>query len=1176
MTEIIDFQIKPAENGHFSAEIIQRGASEPVAVIPFILPNRLFETYPLRASQLANPTAALELLTETGQHLYQTLFLPNVRQQLDSLSADRIVICIRIASAVDFLEYLPWEALHNGRSFLISLDEFAVTRLPSDGHPLYQVPDVAYPLKSFVLLSMPENLGSAVPDKTDELEMLLLSMDESVRQGKLKVNFESHAEIDAVDQRLSEAFDIFHFVGPGADPESEGGLLLVDDDGAAVETTVADMLHAVRNSESRLRLMILTGYLSCPTDQTASFLKVARGMLRRRIPAVLAQQYAMSEDAGLLLDYQIYSTIGKSGGLTGHISDLRRQLLQMDEPVLQMDALAMVMYLASDAPLNVTTRIDDNGTTSGEQDGLSFQGRSGTFRKFRQEVLFEKTGAVLLYGREGIGKTTLSRRLVRKFKSHFQKAVSLNCRTANFSPELIVRELHKVLDELGMPDLQWTFRNSFPPEKLALRVSALLNNARILVVFDNLEAQVVERNGQNQLRDSGLTQFLETLIFSLKGSSVLLFLTARPVNLVDPKSGLVISLELLEFDRPDSICLTQNLPNLNRLGLEQKLRLHKVCKGLPLAFDYLNICCENAEPAESLLNDWSRSPEPAAAIAEYIIVNLPVSIRELLIQLAAFPVPVDAGVLDWLRRNKPGSNLPENPDNVPAASDAIDADLESLISHINTDPDDSDPDAETVNKLIRLHLIEPIRKKTEILGLSVRPIIRRCCRDLTDPDIWHKHLCSAAAFFQARGQNSDPDRMTLQEIFSQFEAAGLWIEAGEFRKGAEIILKITSEKNQWGLDRLCESQLIRLLEFAEDRLRASIHYRLGRIKFRRFDFHNALQDFLQMQAVSSAADDTAMSGKACLHIGETRLMLEKHADALKDCSAAREHFQKSGELKGLAETARLKGRIHRSLKDFDDAWMSFEEASRIYGDLQDEDGLGEVMHELGLIHADKKEIENAMAHFENAISSFKRTGNQPGIARSLFEIGRISRIKGETRRAVELLEDTRGMMIETDDYKGVAGVEFEIGMIRRDQKEYIRAVRAMEKARKIYEAIEYEKGQADTCFQIGLVYRASSNFKLAVEYLNEAIEMNDHLNNQAGLAESHHGMGLLNLEICEFDTAFFHLVESLMEWLHLKSSRANQLIPDLKALRTQWGGKKFDRAWEERTGKPVPDGFKQG
>ncbi len=159
----------------------------------------------------------------------------------------------------------------------------------------------------------------------------------------MHVDFEDEAKLEILESSLEAGYHILHFTGHGIAPENGGGLLLEDHDGKRLPVSVHEFLASLAKGLSTLRLAVISGCNTAQTLHTGGFRDLARALLAEKIPAVLAMQFAISDTAGLKLAEVLYPKLIAGQSLEAATHAARRALWRRDDPVLQADALAMVL-----------------------------------------------------------------------------------------------------------------------------------------------------------------------------------------------------------------------------------------------------------------------------------------------------------------------------------------------------------------------------------------------------------------------------------------------------------------------------------------------------------------------------------------------------------------------------------------------------------------------------------------------------------------------------------------------------------------------------------------------------------------------------------------------------------------------------------------------------------------
>jgi CHAT domain-containing protein len=311
MPTILDFQIRPRENGDYILQILQRSNSQLLAEASFDYDLSYMTEFEIKRLEFdaKDPYGRLERLKAFGTKLYRKLFTPNVHKLWQNYKdkSDFLVLCLRLAPEASKLEALPWETLFDGEEFLAAGAKTGLSRLPLDISIQNELPSLPPPFKMLAFMSSPLDLQDENRLQLErEQEILLQAVNAPAGQGKLQVDFEDEAKLPILENSLESSYQIFHYSGHGISPENGGGLLLEDSQGKKRPTSVTEFLQAFQKGEKDLRLAVISGCQTARTFHAAGFRDLARGLARRKIPAVIAMQFSISDSAGLLLKSSVW------------------------------------------------------------------------------------------------------------------------------------------------------------------------------------------------------------------------------------------------------------------------------------------------------------------------------------------------------------------------------------------------------------------------------------------------------------------------------------------------------------------------------------------------------------------------------------------------------------------------------------------------------------------------------------------------------------------------------------------------------------------------------------------------------------------------------------------------------------------------------------------------------
>jgi hypothetical protein len=469
MSPILDFHICPQSKDNYSLEVFARGNTNPLATATFEYPLSFTTEFEINRLDVdeKDPVGRMERLTEFGAKFYSKLFTPEVQrvwqQQLDR--SDFLILCLRIAPEAAGLEALPWETLFNGEEFIAAGAKTGMSRLPMDIPPQEELPALPPPLNMLAFIASPLDLKENERLQIErEQEILLQAVNTPAGQGRLSVDFEDEAKLPILENSLEAGYHILHFTSHGISPVEGGGLLLENAQGNSQPTSVAEILQSLRKAENMLRLVVISGCQTARTQHVAGFRDLARDLVHRKIPVVIAMQFSISDQGGLHFAKTFYLRIAAGQPLELALSATRRMMLHSDDPYVQADALAMALFSANGQCLQTTEAeipqtpaqpiIDFGFHLPLAQLSFGFYGRRREYRRIRDGLFQQNCRAIILHGIGGIGKTAFASHIATRLRRQFKGVYAFDCASGPLAPERIVLELHRYFERQNIQALQ--------------------------------------------------------------------------------------------------------------------------------------------------------------------------------------------------------------------------------------------------------------------------------------------------------------------------------------------------------------------------------------------------------------------------------------------------------------------------------------------------------------------------------------------------------------------------------------------------------------------------------------------------------------------------------------------------------------------------------------------------
>ncbi len=291
-----------------------------------------------------------EKVEEFGRELYGALFKNDVKSCYDRSSsvAFREGKGLRLKLRLDpTLTNLPWEFMYSQemRDYLAlcrTAPPVRYTELPQPVVPLEVIP----PLRILVVIASPSDYTPLNVER--EKERITTALGELQERGIIKVEFlEGKNTLETLQRRLRQVdYHVLHFIGHGGyDEEAEEGLLLMEDAGGRGKPVSGLWLGRLLRGYFPMRLVILNACEGALTSSSDPFAGVAAAVVAAGVPAVVAMQFEISDEAAIIFSREFYSTLADNYPVDAAVTEARmaivhsrRNTIEWATPVLYMRA----------------------------------------------------------------------------------------------------------------------------------------------------------------------------------------------------------------------------------------------------------------------------------------------------------------------------------------------------------------------------------------------------------------------------------------------------------------------------------------------------------------------------------------------------------------------------------------------------------------------------------------------------------------------------------------------------------------------------------------------------------------------------------------------------------------------------------------------------------------------
>lgn len=289
-------------------------------------------------------------LIELGTRLFDAIFQGQIRQRYEEILHSGERLLIQISSKDPSLLALPWEFIYdpNYRSFLAQYDATSVVRLIE--LPSLTVPVPGDKLRVLTLISSPENLPRLnILQEKKNIETLF-----NESKGQVDVEFLEQARFNQLVEKLEyQNYHVLHFIGHGGVNAGTGnGFIYLDSEMGQAESVSGETLGILLRNMGTMWLVVLNSCESARSVWPDPFASVAEALIRSDIPAVVAMQFPISDQAALTFSKAFYTALIQGHSLIQAIARGRRQIqhiLLVNESPLIYEWGTPVLYLGSNA-----------------------------------------------------------------------------------------------------------------------------------------------------------------------------------------------------------------------------------------------------------------------------------------------------------------------------------------------------------------------------------------------------------------------------------------------------------------------------------------------------------------------------------------------------------------------------------------------------------------------------------------------------------------------------------------------------------------------------------------------------------------------------------------------------------------------------------------------------------
>jgi hypothetical protein len=338
-----DLLIESSQEG-YRARILNSPGGQAVGNFSLPFSDLELENFLLRVGRTRRTTRRMEspdmeAAKSLGGRLFEAVFGGEVGACLRSSveEAERqgagLRVRLRLADAPELAD-LPWEYLYNPslNRFLSLSVETPLVRyldLPERIQPLAVKP----PLRVLAMISSPSDYPPL--DVEGEWARLQESLSGLEQRGLVTLERLEVGTLSALQGHLRRGgYHVFHFIGHGGfDQRAQDGLLIMEDDEGRGRPVSGQDLGTLLHDERTLRLTILNACEGARSSRGDPFAGAAQSLLQQGIPAVIAMQFEISDEAAITFAHEFYTALADGYPLDAALAEARKAIFAQGNDV---------------------------------------------------------------------------------------------------------------------------------------------------------------------------------------------------------------------------------------------------------------------------------------------------------------------------------------------------------------------------------------------------------------------------------------------------------------------------------------------------------------------------------------------------------------------------------------------------------------------------------------------------------------------------------------------------------------------------------------------------------------------------------------------------------------------------------------------------------------------------
>ncbi|MBI4747503.1 MAG: tetratricopeptide repeat protein [Acidobacteria bacterium] len=1075
-------------------------------------------------------------LVQNGQKLFNWLDQADrfLATAIGDTPVDRLLVLA--ISTTGKLGHLPWETLHDGKSFLVESRSPRIVPVRWTDKTATGYAPANRPLRVLFMATSPQDSTSPLDFEREEAlildatskKPLTLTVEES---GNLK---ELHETITNYDE-----LDVFHLTGHATHTDDGPQFLMESDIGTKELATGEEIAKALHHKP---KLVFLSGCKTGQAMKAGDVPSMAETLLQHGFTAVLGWGRSVLETDASQAAAALYHELSSGESPTHALAATYEKLIEekaRDWHLLRLYVIGgipqpLVTPLKTKGrkpavPASVTPRFLDADHKIKVPKREDFVGRRRVLQRCLKVLRYESDRlGVVLHGMGGLGKSSLAARMCDRLHEEFTLVAWFG---RIDEPSLV----NKLAEHIQNKELRDTLLD--PHTELKFKLWPVFEQVEkpFLLVLDDFEQNFETNGGALNWRDGlpvlsvDAVDVLKALAFAISQTNGRhrVIVTSRYEFAIEEASQFHVEPALDGLRDADWRKKIRRLEAGKTIPTDLKdAREHaiRVADGNPRLLEWLFKLLTT--PGLDLMTILAEMDKKEAAFRESILAaellkqQSPV-LRQVLARTLVFdhPVPKAAieaicddisGVDHHLERaatlglieitvlpgdvshyRVPRILLPLLKSEQPADQKALCQKATSVLYQFWWKPDDGVIEPQVL-EIHRLAILGQAKEIAIELG-------GRLSRHWVNTSRFHE----ATKLCEMTLEISPNDFLILQNLAQAKQALGNIEEAQAYFQSAlfhcpveEMIERANILHNSASLY-LTQGKKDEALAFLYQAL--AIDERLGDVKGKAASLHalaiilasegrvgEAVALFNQSLEINEQIGNIQGRAATLYHLANLLSQQGQVAEALTFYQQALELNGSIGHIQGGAATLLQIATLHAQQGKIGDAFTLYQQAVKHFEDIGHIQGQASSRHAIAILYTKQGKIDEAFAIFQESLELFERIGYVQGKAATLHELARLFAQQGQTEKAIALYKESLRLKEDIQDIKGKALTLHELANIFTQQGWVTEALDLSHQSLELTERIGDVQGKAITMGMMAQLLAQKGEFRTAIAYLQES------------------------------------------------------------------------------------------